>query len=296
MQNHSTDYLLLLLLALIWSASFLLIKVGVASIGPLTLTAARMAIAGAVLGLCLAVRKTGIPVHRRALLLYAVVGFVGNTLPYVLISWGETHITSSMAAIMMGIMPITTFVLAHYFIPDEQMTLRKVFGIGLGVSGLLTLVGWSALAGVGGANLFGQLSVLAAAISYGVTTVFVRTQPHFPGVQMATGAMLAGMLTSIPMAFLLEDPLAMRPTRESVQALVLLGVFPTAVAALLYFRLIRNLGATTFAQLNYVVPVLGSLWGIILLGELLQARMLTALGLVLAGIYFIQPKSAARHG
>ena len=296
MQNHSTDYLLLLLLALIWSASFLLIKVGVASIGPLTLTAARMAIAGAVLGLCLAVRKTGIPVHRRALLLYAVVGFVGNTLPYVLISWGETHITSSMAAIMMGIMPITTFVLAHYFIPDESMTLRKVFGIGLGVSGLLTLVGWSALAGVGGANLFGQLSVLAAAISYGVTTVFVRTQPHFPGVQMATGAMLAGMLTSIPMAFLLEDPLAMRPTRESVQALVLLGVFPTAVAALLYFRLIRNLGATTFAQLNYVVPVLGSLWGIILLGELLQARMLTALGLVLTGIYFIQPKSAARHG
>ena len=289
MRNHITDYLLLLLLALIWSASFLLIKIGVGSIGPVTLTAARMIIAAAVLGVYLAIRKTGIPLGGRALLLYGVVGFVGNTLPFILISWGETHIDSSLAAIMMGIMPITTFVLAHYFIPDEPMTGRKVFGVCLGFGGLLTLVGWSVLAGVGGANVLGQLAVLVAAISYAATTVFVRTQPTFPGFQMAAGAVLAGMVTSIPLAFVLEDPLAMRPTFESMQALLLLGVFPTALAALLYFRLIRNLGATTFSQLNYVIPIFGSLWGVILLGELLQARMLTALGLVLTGIYFIQP-------
>ena len=296
LQNHSTDYLLLLLLAFIWSASFLLIKIGVASIEPVTLTAARMVIAAVVLGLYLAIRKTGIPLNGRALLLYAVVGFVGNTLPFILISWGETHIDSSLAAIMMGIMPITTFVLAHYFIPDEPMTLRKVLGICLGFSGLLTLVGWSALAGVGGANILGQLSVLVAAISYGVTTVFVRTQPAFPGLQMAAGAVFAGMISSIPLAFVLEDPLAMRPTLESMWALLLLGIFPTALAALLYFRLVRNLGATTFAQLNYVIPIFGSLWGVILLGELLQMRMLTALGLVLTGIYFIRPRAAARPG
>ena len=296
MQNHSTDYLLLLLLALIWSASFLLIKIGVASIEPVTLTAARMVIAAAVLLLCLAVKKTGVPLNGRALLLYFVVGFMGNTLPFILISWGETHIDSSLAAIMMGIMPITTFVLAHYFIPDEPMTARKVFGLCLGFGGLLTLVGWSALAGVGGANVLGQLSVLAAAVSYGVTTVFVRTQPSFPGIQMATGAVLAGAATSIPLAFLLEDPLSMTPTIESLYALLLLGVFPTALAALIYFRVLRNLGAMTFSQLNYVIPILGSLWGVILLGELLQARMLTALGLVLAGIYFIQPQTEARPG
>ncbi|MDD9874982.1 MAG: DMT family transporter, partial [Gammaproteobacteria bacterium] len=147
MRNHITDYLLLLLLALMWSASFTLIKVGVATIGPVTLTAARMTVAAAALAVCLAIRRTGIPLHRRAVLLYLVVGFMGNTLPFILIGWGETRIDSSLAAIMMGVMPITTFVLAHYFVPDEPMTARKVFGICLGFGGLLTLVGWSALAG-----------------------------------------------------------------------------------------------------------------------------------------------------
>ena len=295
MQNHSTDYLLLLLLALIWSLSFLLIKIGVASVGPVTLTAARMLIGSAVLVLYLAIRKTGIPLNRRALLLYLVVGFMGNTLPFILISWGEIHIDSSLAAIMMGIMPIATFVLAHYFIPDEPMTTRKVLGVCLGFGGLLTLVGWSALAGIGD-NVLGQLAVLGGALCYGISTVFVRTQPSFPGLQMATGAVLAGTITSLPLAFLLEDPLSMTPTADSIQALVLLGIFPTALAALIYFRVLRNLGATTFSQLNYVIPILGSLWGVLLLGELLQLRMLTALGLVLIGIYFIQPGSTARPG
>ena len=295
MMNHNMDYLLLLSLSLIWSTSFLLIKIGVASIEPATLTAGRMAIAAVALLLCLAVKKTRLPLNRRALLLYFVVGFMGNTLPFTLISWGEIHISSSLAAIMMGIMPITTFVLVHFFIPDEPVTMRKVFGLCLGFSGLLTLVGWSVLVGVGGANVLGQLSVLTAAVCYGVTIVFVRTQPAFPGLQMATGAVLAGAITSIPLAFLLEDPLSMTPDIQGIQALLLLGLFPTALAALIYFRVLRNLGAMTFSQLNYAIPVFGSLWGVIFLGELLHARMLVALALVLAGVYFIQTQSTRRR-
>lgn len=295
MRNRIPDYLLSLLLALIWSASFMLIKVGVASVPPITLTAARMTIASALLGLYLLARGTGLPLNARALLLYLVVGFLGNTLPFALIGWGEIHIDSSLAAILIGIMPITTFVLAHYFLPDEPMTARKVFGVCLGFGGLLTLVGWSALGGIG-ANVLGQLAVLAAAACYGITTVFVRTQPAFAGFQMAAGAMVAGMLTSIPLAFLLEDPLAATPTGESVQAILLLGAFPTALAALIYFRVVRNLGASTFSQINYIIPIMGSLWGVLLLGELLQSRMLAALALVLVGIYFVQPRTVARIG
>ncbi|MGR3914228.1 MAG: DMT family transporter [Gammaproteobacteria bacterium] len=287
MRDHFTEHSLLLLLALIWSASFLLIKIGVGGIGPVTLTAARMCVAALVLGGYLLARKTGIPLNARALLLYSMVGFMGNTLPFILISWGELHIDSSLAAIMMGVMPVTTFALAHFFIPSEAVTARRVFGLCLGFGGLLTLVGLSALDGIGD-SLFGQLSVLAGAISYGVTTVFVRTQPAFPGFQMAAGAVFAGVLASVPLAFMLENPLAMRPDADSVYAVVALGVFPTALAALLYFRLIRSLGAMVFSQLNYVIPIFGSLWGVALLGEVLQLRMAMALALVLAGIYFIQ--------
>lgn len=289
--NHQlTDYLLLLLLAMVWSASFFLIKIGVGSIPPITLTAVRMSVAGVVLAGYLAIRKTGIPLNPRALLLYAVVGFMGNTLPFILIGWGETHIDSSLAAVLMGIMPITTFILAHYFVPDEPATMRKIFGVCLGFGGLLTLVGWSALAGVGGATILAQLSVLAAATSYGITTVFVRTQPPFAGLQMASGAVFVGIITAIPLAFLFESPMTMQATRASITAVILLGVFPTAFAALAYFRLIRNLGATTFSQLNYAIPIFGSLWGVLLLGEILQVRMLVALALVLAGVYFIRPR------
>ncbi len=293
MRAKTIDYLLLLLLAFIWSGSFLLIKIGVASVGPFTLTAARMSIAAVVLVLWLAVKKTGLPWHGRAVALYVVVGVFGNTLPFALIGWGETHIDSSLAAIMMGIMPITTFVLAHYFVSAEPINGRKTFGVALGLSGLLVLVGWSAVGGIG-EHVLGQLAVLAAAISYGVTTVFVRTQPAFPGVQMATGAIIVGMVTSLPLAFWLEDPWSMAPSAHSVQAIVALGVIPTAFAALLYFRLIRNLGAIAFSQLNYMIPILGSVWGALLLRELLQARMLAALCLVLAGIYFTQPRNPVR--
>lgn len=296
MHPHLPDYFRLFFLAIIWSASFLFIKIGVGSIPPVTLTAARMIIAAVVLIFCLAVQRIGLPLHRRALLMYLVVGCIGNTIPFVLISWGETHIASSTTAILMGIMPITTFILAHYFVPSEPMTRRKVFGLGLGVAGLLTLIGWTALAGIGGGHLLGQLAVLGAAILYGVTTVFVRTQPGFPGVQMATGAILVGTVTGVPLAFILEDPTAVVPTVDSLIAIIILGVFPTAVAALLYFRVIRNLGATTFSQLNYFIPILGSIWGVLFLGEVLQPRMLVALALVLCGVYFIRPGRTADVG
>ncbi len=295
MKKTVTDYLLLFLLTLIWSGSFLLIKIGVASIGPVTLTAARVTIAAVILVVCLAFVRTGIPLNGRAMLLYSVVGFIGNTVPFILISWGETHIDSSLAAIMMGIMPIITIVLAHYFVPDEAMTARKVLGVCLGFGGLLTLVGWSALAGFGGHTL-GQLAVLGGAACYGVNTVFVRLQPAFPRFQMATGAMLVSMATSVPLAFLLEDPLLMTPTAASVQAVLLLAVVPTALATLIYFRVIHNLGATTSSQLNYAIPILGSLWGVLLLGELLQLRTLAALTLVLIGLYFVQTKIAPPGG
>ena len=116
MKNQIADYLLLLLLAFIWSTSFLLIKVGVETIGPVTLTAIRLCIAAGIFCFVLAIKREWIPMHKEALLLYFVSGIMGNTLPFILISQGEVYVDSSMAAILMGIMPISTFVLAHFFI------------------------------------------------------------------------------------------------------------------------------------------------------------------------------------
>ena len=289
MRNNITEYGFLLLLAMIWSASFLLIKVGIETIPPFTLTACRLGIAALIFCLFLAIRREWIPLHPQAILLYVVTGLLGNSLPFVLISWGEIHISSSLTAICMGIMPISTFVLAHLFIAEEPMTKRKSMGLGLGFSGLMTLVGVSALSGIS-EHLIGILSVLGGALCYSFTTVFVRLRPAFTPYKMATGTTLCATLISVPLAFLVEDPLLVQPSTASLVAVLMLAVFPTAIAAILYFRIIRALGATVFAQINYLIPALGSLWGALVLAESLTWNMLLSLILVLCGIYLIQTK------
>ncbi len=291
MQNSITDYALLLLLALIWSVSFLLIKVGIESIPPFTMTAARLSIAALIFCTFLAFKREWIPMHPRALLLYFVSGILGNSLPFVLISWGEIFISSSLTAVSMGIMPISTFILAHFFISSEPITRRKFLGIVFGFSGLLILVGLTAISGFGD-HILGQFAVLGGALCYSFSVIFVRSQPTFAGYKMAAGMNISAALTSIPLAFVFENPLQVSPSSESAWAVLTLAVFPTAVASLIYFRVIKNLGATTFAQINYLIPVLGGLWGVVFLGEVLEWNTFVALFLVLCGIYFIQSKPA----
>ena len=296
MKNHFHDYLLLLLLALIWSASFLLIKIAVTTIGPFTLTALRLTLAALIFCAFLLLKKRWIPMHRQAWILYIVIGMIGNTLPFILISQGEVYVDSSMAAVLMGIMPISTFFLAHFFVAEEPMSIRKVYGISLGFVGLITLVGLTALQGLGG-HMFGQLAVLGGALSYSVTTIYVRRQRSsgFRGYEMAAGVTLFAALTSLPLAFVFERPFSMSPSVESLAAVSVLAVFATVVASLIYFRVIKQLGATIFAQINYVIPVLGSIWGVLILGERIEMKMILALVLVLCGIYFIQSKSARQQ-
>ena len=109
---------------------------------------------------------------------------------------------------------------------------------------------------------------------------------------MAAGTTLFSALISVPMAFVFESPLLVRPSEASLIAMVLLAIFPTAIAALIYFRVIKTLGATVFSQINYVIPILGAIWGILFLGEFLRWNVFVALGMVLLGIYLIQSKSA----
>ena len=178
------DYLLLGMLALIWSTSFLLIKIAVHSVGPFTLTAVRLLIAALVLLTVLKVSGRSLSMTPAALRLYAVIGVLGHTVPFCLISLGEVYITSSMAAVLMGIMPISTFVLAHLFIPSEPMTQRKLLGVVLGFAGLLSLVGMSAL-GALGSHPAGQLAVLGGALCYSLSAVYTRTHNVAGGLEAA---------------------------------------------------------------------------------------------------------------
>ncbi len=192
----------------------------------------------------------------------------------------------------MGIMPLFTVVMAHFFLEDEPFSLRALTGIGVGFSGLLVLLGFSVWEDSGG-ELLAQITVLVASLSYAAVTIYVRRNVTASGIMVSTGAMLAGAIFSLVFAFMIENPTETHWNMRAIVPMTLLGVFPTALASLLYFRLVRSLGATRFAQINYIIPVFGSLIGVYYMSEEMELRMWLALMLVLAGIFLVH---GARRG
>ncbi len=277
--------LLLLLLAGIWSSSFLLIKIAVASVPPVTLAAGRVLIAAAVLVVFAAREGHRLPRDPRLYATFVVIGLLGNAFPFVLIHWGELTIDSALAAILMGIMPIATAVLAH-FAAGEVLNGTRLAGVALGFAGLLALVGQDALAGLG-AHFRAELAVLGGALCYALTTVLVRRSVTAPGPVMAAGALTAASVLMVPLALVLEQPWQLAPGAGALAAGATLGIVHTALAALLYFHLIKHLGATYFSQVNNVIPLLGVLWGWTILAEQPPLRALLALALIVSGMLLL---------
>ena len=211
---------------------------------------------------------------------------MGNALPFTLIAWGEQVVDSGLAAILMGVMPVATAVLAHVLVRDERLTGRRTLGVALGFSGTVLLVGFSALSGLG-SHTAAQLAVVGAALCYAITTVFVRRFANLPDILMAAGAMTTGAIVILPFAFLVESPLSISPSFASVAAAVVLGVVSTGFAALIYFYLIRTVGAAIFSQVNFLTPAIGVAFGMVFLGERPGADAWGALALIALGVWLV---------
>ena len=214
---------------------------------------------------------------------FFAIGLFGNALPFFLISWGEVTIDSGLAAILMAAMPLATLVLAHFFTSDERMNPARIAGVFLGFGGVLVLIGPDALAGLGDEALR-QTAVAGGAVCYAVATVTARRLPRMPLLLSSAGALIASVVWSLPLALLVDRPWTLAPSPDSVGAVVVLGLFPTALAILMYFALLQRTGATFIALNNYLIPSLGVIWGILFLGEALSLRAILALAIILAGI------------
>jgi drug/metabolite transporter (DMT)-like permease len=277
---------LLILLAGIWSSSFMFIKIGVATIPPATMAAARLLLAAVMLVAIARAQGYRLPFTLRAWGVFTFVGVMGNAVPFTLIAWGELEVDSGLAAILMGFMPVATALLAHAFVRDERLTARRAVGVLCGFSGTLLLVGFSALSGLG-AQAAAQLAVVGGALCYAITTVFVRRFANLPDVLMAAGAVTTGALAILPLAFLFESPLSLSPSSASMLAVVVLGLVSTGFAALIYFYLIRTVGAAIFSQVNFLTPAIGVALGMIFLGELPGPDAWSALALIVIGVWLV---------
>ena len=279
------DIILWLFLAAIWSSSYTVIKIGVATLDPSIFVACRNLSGSIAIYIVLKMRGQSLSRKLTDWGVYAITGLLGSALPFLLITYGEQSVDSALAAILMGATPVITVVLVAWFIPQEPLSARHAIGVIGGLLGVAILVGPAALSGLG-AQLGGQAAIIAATVCYAATTIFVRRFVTRPPLEMAAGSMIVGtVFLGIYAALSGGDIGAVTPTLSSLGAILYLGLLSTACANLIFFHLVPRLGATRMAQINFAVPVGGALLGVLLLGEALTGQQLIALLLIMGSVY-----------
>lgn len=292
---RAREWSMFVLLGLIWGSSFLWIKVALggdsaAGFSPLLLVTFRLAFGLAGLLTLLVLQGVRLPRDRQTLRACAVVGLFNTALPFVLITWGETRIPSSIASILNGTVPLFTLVIAHFALHDEPLTLSRVAGLAAGFAGVVVLVGRGLGSGAG--SLAGQLAVVTAAISYaGAATYTRRVLRGMSPLLQASTTMLCALAVVVPVTLVLEWPPALPARPMAWVAAAWLGLLGSCTAYLLYFSLLNAWGATRASLVTYVFPVVGLLLGIVILGEPTDWRLLAGTALIVAGIVIVNARA-----
>lgn len=285
-----SDWALLAALVALWGSNFMFIKLGVSAVPPATLVATRLVIGAVILVTVVRALGYAFPPIGRAWLPYVVLGVVGNCLPFWFITWGQKSIDSALAGILMAIMPLTTLLLAHFFVAGERMTVSRVAGFLLGFGGIVVLLGPAALAGLGGSpiEIVAQLSVLAGALCYAINGVIIRVALKGDVMVAAAAIIAVAALVSVPVALVVDQPWRLAPDAAAIGILTWIGIGPTAVATLVHLKLIASAGPTFMSLINYCIPVVALFIGVALLGEEPGASAYAGLALILAGIALSQ--------
>jgi len=273
----------LFFLGLAWGSSFLFTEIGIRTIPPATLAAARITGAALVLGLIAVGRGARPPRELRFWLYFLLAGMNGNAVPFILIGWGQVRIDSSLAAILLATTPLFTLLLAHFFIHDDRLSGRKTVGVALGFVGVVLLVGAGALATIGAA-VWGQLAIVGAALSFAVTYLWARHLRALPPTISSAAALASAALWAVPASLIVDRPWTLTPSAESLLAAAALALFSTAAANVVFFWLVSQTRASFVSLTNYIIPAVGVMWGVTLLGETITWQALIALAVIMAGL------------
>ncbi|MCI0520445.1 MAG: EamA family transporter [Chloroflexi bacterium] len=284
------DWLAFVFLGLLWGSSFLWIKIAVREIGPLLLVSLRLLFGILALLLAAFFVRPAWPRDMRTWALLAVIGLINTTVPYVLISWGEQYIDSSVASVLNATTPLFTMLLAHFTLQDDRISRERLGALGLGFVGVLALVSRDLQAGLH-SSLLGQAAVLLASVSYSVSNVFLRmTTQNIAPMPRALIPLLGADLILWGIAPVVEAPLTLPRLPLTWIALLWLGVLCVAVAYGLYFHLLHSIGPTRTTLVTYVFPLVGLLLGVTFLGERLDWRLAAGAGLIVSSILIANRK------
>ncbi len=280
------EWVLLILLSILWGASFFFVEVVVVTMTPLTVVACRVGIAAFLLLVYVKVTGRMIPFDPKIWGAFFILGALNNAIPFSLITWGQTHIDSSLASILNATTPVFSVVLAHFLTIEETLTKKRGVGVVFGWLGVAVLIGIDSLSGVG-MKIAGQLAVLGAAVLYACAAIFGRRFKHLDPAVVAAGMLTASTIMMVPAAFVFEMPLALAPTWTTWAALILLAAVSTALAYIIYFYILSKSGATNILLVTFLIPISAIFLGVVILREAPGWNAYTGMGLIFAGLVFI---------
>lgn len=274
---------LLLALATLWGAAFTLIKIGVATIPPLTLIAGRTLIAGGILLAIMHLRGIALPRDPAIWRRFLIQACLNSVIPFTLIAWAERHVDAGLATILGSNAPIFAFLLALLFVRHERPTLRQSLGVAAGLAGICLVVGVNALDGLG-KDVVAQLALVLATVMYGAAALFGRNFNGLDPMVPAAGSLICGAIMLVPVSLIVDRPWTLSPSVDSIVALLVLAVFSTALAFVIYFKLIQLLGSVGATAQAYLRVPIGVALGVVFLGETLSPTVWIGLVCVVAGI------------
>jgi len=281
---------LLGLLSFLWGGSFFLTEIALREVTPLVTVWARVGLAALFLLIFLRIR--GIPLPRTVSLWggFLMMGFLNNALPFSLIVWGQTELSSALAAILNATTPLFTIVIAQAVTKEESLSVRKVVGLCIGFFGVIIMVGTDALSGLGD-HVAAQLAILGAAISYGCAALWGRRFKDVPPIITATGQITCSSLIMTPLALIWGFPDGMSiPSVSTLFALGGLALFCTVIAYALYFKILLTSGATNLMLVTFLVPLSALTLGVLFLGESLSFKQLCGMVCILFALLMINER------
>lgn len=277
---------MLITLSVLWGGSFFFNGVGVKELPPLTLVVGRVSLAAITLFIVMRALGLKMPGNRSVWLAFFVMGLLNNVVPFTLIVWGQVHVASGVASILNATTPLFTVLVAHGLTRDEKMTPARFAGVVLGVVGVAVMIGEDAVRDLG-VNVTAQLAILGAALSYAFAGVYGR---RFRGMNItpiatATGQVTASSILLLPVMLVVDQPWTLPvPSLGAIGSVVAIATLSTALAYILYFRLLATAGATNLLLVTFLVPVSAIILGVAVLGEVLLPEHMIGMGFIGLGL------------
>ena len=280
------DYILLSILSLIWASAFFNIKIATYSFGPLTIAFLRIFLGAILIAILCFFKNIKIEAFSKDWYWFALIGFVNLVIPFFLIAYGVQKIQSNLAAILMSTTPLSSAILAHFFTNKEKINFTKIIGVMVGFAGIIVLFSDNIL--INNENFFNAFMILVGSTFYVIGGILTLKISKKKNENLTSSILIWGALIIFPIAMYYEQPWNLVPRLDSTISLIYLGIFPTGIAWLIRFHILKKNGLVFHSQVAYLIPIFGVILGYVFLKEVITLKVLIALIAVIIGFYFVR--------